>query len=221
MLASCARVVGARLVDTLGGGDRGVDQGRVRTRYVRINTGTYIQNNMDEKIQDPEKNKICSQCQTKKSISDFHKDRRNVDGLSGICKQCKRAYRISPAYRERERELERTPEYKARKKKYFASVKGKSYKSREHHIYKSRDKVHTLTYLQWQYIISMQNNRCAICNTPFSEEIPPVRDCMIPLSKGGSLTLGNTQAVCCRCNSVKGTKAYCGTGNRWRGIYIG
>lgn len=169
--------------------------------------------------------KFCPKCKTEKSISEFHKDPTKPDGYNSSCRQCKRAYRISPFYRERERELERTPEWKARKKRYFQTDKGKFQMSREDHRYRTRNNKnpgakHTLTYLEWQYILLKQENKCAVCGVSFDSDIKPVRDCMVPLSKGGFLTLGNAQALCFRCNTVKNSKVYCGFGNKWRMEFI-
>lgn len=166
--------------------------------------------------------KFCTKCKIQKSVSEFHKDRKNSDGLSSECKECKRKYRISPFYVEREKQLERTPEYRARRDRYRKTEKGKLIKSREHHSYQTRNsgKTHTLTYLEWEYILSRQGKRCAICRCVFDDKIKAVRDCMVPLSKGGLLTLGNTQAVCTHCNAVKHDKAYSGLGNSWRLDYI-
>jgi HNH endonuclease len=166
--------------------------------------------------------KICPKCKIKKPVCEFHKDKTRSDGLVQICKKCKRTYRISPAYREKEKQLEKTPGYKNRKKKYYRTNKGLFNKSKEHHIYRTREKTikPTLSLLEWEYILSRQENKCAICNITFSRDVPPERDCIVPLSKGGSLTIGNTQALCDHCNSVKRDKIYCGFGNKWRADFI-
>jgi hypothetical protein len=64
----------------------------------------------------------------------------------------------------------------------------------------------TLTLKQWDRILVMQSNRCADCKAAFSDENPPTKDHIIPLSKGGGLTFGNVQALCASCNSKKHDK---------------
>lgn len=75
----------------------------------------------------------------------------------------------------------------------------------------------TLTREQWNLILKNQDYRCAVCNEPFTFEKPPVRDHIIPLVEYGRLTMGNTQALCKSCNSIKINKIYMGLGNAWRG----
>jgi len=164
--------------------------------------------------------KYCPKCKCAKTEMDFNKDKTQCDGLMTICKKCKREYRISPFYKAREKELEKLPEWKARKKKYDHSVKGSLHNSR----YKHNDRLikcgitlkNTITFVEWSYILLMQENKCAICRCEFTDSIKPERDCIIPMIKGGTLTFKNTQALCNHCNSVKHTSMYSGLGNRWR-----
>lgn len=161
---------------------------------------------------------MCYKCKIVKPISEFHKDKNKSDGLMALCIKCKREYRTSAKYKEIERQLEKTPQYKLRKRRYYKTEKGKNYISLEEHRYRTRNtgNAHDLTSYQWQTILYMQDFRCAICRNPFTTQEPAERDCIIPLSKGGSLTFENTQALCCHCNSKKSTKLYSGLGNNWR-----
>jgi len=70
-------------------------------------------------------------------------------------------------------------------------------------IHKRNRSIPTLTERQWNKILTMQNNKCAICGQEFSNDLPPVKDHILPYSKGGNLTYGNTQALCKSCNSRK------------------
>lgn len=36
--------------------------------------------------------KVCTKCNTEKSISDFYKNKNSKDGLSAWCKECQLAY---------------------------------------------------------------------------------------------------------------------------------
>jgi len=167
--------------------------------------------------------KYCPKCGCAKTETDFHKDKTTADGLMTMCKKCKREYRLSPFYKTREHELEKLPEWKARKTKYAKTPKGKHYNSIESHngyIKKYETKViNTLTFVEWKCILVLQDNKCAICMCEFTETNKAVRDCIIPLVKGGSLTFDNTQALCDHCNSVKNTRVYSGLGNRWRSVF--
>lgn len=60
-----------------------------------------------------------------------------------------------------------------------------------------------LTAAQWQEILEAQGGLCALCDKPFSEQLPPTRDHIVPVSLGGALTKSNAQALCRSCNSRK------------------
>jgi 5-methylcytosine-specific restriction endonuclease McrA len=162
--------------------------------------------------------KYCPKCKIEKLVSDFNKDKSKSDGLMCLCKKCKRQYRLSDFYRMRERELERTRGYKERRKKYTSSPRGKHYESKKDHSNKINNGVSRtdLTYEQWEFILKCQDYRCAVCQREFSQELKSSRDCVLPLSKGGSLTFGNTQALCRSCNAKKGVRVYMGLLNAWR-----
>lgn len=74
---------------------------------------------------------------------------------------------------------------------------------------KSNGGKHSLA--EWKNLLS-KTERCSICNQPWSA-IPKrpdrrykyvwTRDHIVPLSLGGTDSIGNIQAVCYRCNSSK------------------
>ena len=64
----------------------------------------------------------------------------------------------------------------------------------------------TLTLKQWNKILVMQNNLCAVCKNKFTETLPPTRDHIIPVLFGGDFSFGNVQALCRSCNSSKGPR---------------
>lgn len=66
---------------------------------------------------------------------------------------------------------------------------------------------HDLTRQQWEQILVTQNNICPVCGMDFSSENPPKRDCIIPVLKGGLLTMGNIQAVHNWCNIYRATRS--------------
>ena len=134
--------------------------------------------------------KLCLRCNTIKPKSDFHKNPKKGDGFYSMCKSCKRNYRISPEYKKRERELEKTFRYKSRTAMF---------KHRDRSILPRE--AHTLNYIEWALILESQHNACAICGC--TDKVLE-RDCIIPLSKGGTLSMENVQALCQVCNGKKG-----------------
>jgi HNH endonuclease len=165
--------------------------------------------------------KYCPVCKNIKEVTDFSKDKSKSDGLSCICKKCKRIYRTSESYHTKEIELEKTDPYKLRRRNYKHTIKGHHYQSRKSHNEKRKViERGDLTYEQWNFILQCQDNRCAICMRPFSIELKSNRDCIIPLSKGGVLEFSNTQALCRSCNAKKHTSIYMGLLNRWRGSLL-
>ena len=46
--------------------------------------------------------KLCSKCNTTKTITEFYKDRTSKDGLHSLCKQCKNA--LSKIYMQKNKE---------------------------------------------------------------------------------------------------------------------
>lgn len=165
--------------------------------------------------------KKCSTCKEIKLENCFDKDKSKSDGLMTQCKICKRKYRTSEYYHKRELELERTEQYRERRRKYKTTPKGKHCWSNKSHYDRSgiSNIYDLITFEQWQLILTKQEYRCAICNQPFSAILKYTKDCIIPISKGGNLTFDNTQALCFHCNAVKHSDAYAGLGNRWRRTY--
>jgi len=91
---------------------------------------------------------------------------------------------------------------------YDKSPAGRLSRSRRDHNRYSFEKSHkaTLTLEQWNKILSNQGNKCAMCGKKFSYSLIPEKDHIVPLSKGGSLTFENVQALCKSCNSSKSNK---------------
>lgn len=97
--------------------------------------------------------------------------------------------------------------YKTRRA-YLESPVGKIATSRIKHTRNSREfqSPCTLTLDQWNKILEMQHNKCAVCEKSFNKTRPATKDHIIPLSKGGGLTFENVQALCQSCNSKKHDK---------------
>lgn len=69
--------------------------------------------------------KRCSKCKEIKSISEFHKSKREYDGLQGWCKLCFKSYQQSPKGKEIQRKFRQSPAAKVIRKRYRQSEKGK------------------------------------------------------------------------------------------------
>jgi hypothetical protein len=102
-------------------------------------------------------------------------------------------------------------------KKYSKTPQGKLVAAKTRHNRQSRNKEAkcSLTLEQWNKIIVMQNNQCAMCRKDFSSTRKPTKDHIIPLTKGGGLTFENTQALCKSCNSKKNDKIDYGKITTW------
>lgn len=61
----------------------------------------------------------------------------------------------------------------------------------------------TLTYTEWQELISLYDNRCYYCTAYTSN---PEREHRLPVSRGGGFTLENIVPACANCNRRKKNK---------------
>ena len=60
-----------------------------------------------------------------------------------------------------------------------------------------------ITPAQWRLKVAQHGGRCAICKRK-TRRIE--RDHIIPISRGGTDTIGNVQPACPRCNGKKGVR---------------
>jgi 5-methylcytosine-specific restriction endonuclease McrA len=65
----------------------------------------------------------------------------------------------------------------------------------------------TLSENDIKFLYLFQDKKCACCSKEFSDSLPYTLDHIIPLSKGGGLTLENVQLLCRKCNCSKGIKS--------------
>ena len=175
--------------------------------------------------------KICPKCQEQRTFKEMGKHSGRTDGMQVWCKYCRKKnhiknrkkhleemrkwYKKNKKKRQkycqkyylehREDLLERA---KKREQKYVEEQNSKylARTARRNHKRRSLNEQaeNTLTEEEWWIILENQENQCASCEREFSEELFPTRDHIIPISKGGSLIFGNTQALCLSCNSSKG-----------------
>lgn len=125
-------------------------------------------------------------------------------------------------YRTAGRAHEKEPKYKARRKRYDLSVKGKAMKARKDKKFAKTDKGRfvkhkveirrrrqlraescTLTRAQWLDIKAVFQNQCAYCRQTFQRL---EMDHLIPLSRGGRHIAENIVPACRRCNASKGDR---------------
>jgi 5-methylcytosine-specific restriction endonuclease McrA len=64
----------------------------------------------------------------------------------------------------------------------------------------------SITEKQWEKVLLSQDVRCNSCKRKFGSNLKPTMDHIIPLSKGGSHSFENIQALCKKCNSTKSAK---------------
>jgi 5-methylcytosine-specific restriction endonuclease McrA len=111
---------------------------------------------------------------------------------------------------------------KLRHRQYKQTPEGKATSARITHRYKTHVKNTecTLTAEQWESILNSQNYKCngyphGACDVKFDDDNFPCRDHIIPVSKGGGLTLENVQALCNSCNAKKGNRLDKSKINTW------
>jgi len=123
-----------------------------------------------------------------------------------------------------EKWLNKNPEY--RKKRYeenkerisrkrmmwIKTNKGRAYLQRNNIVRRTNKEniINTLTSNEWLDILETYNYRCAYCGIDFDENTLPVRDHVIPISKGGDNTKENVVPSCVICNSKKGNRILTG-----------
>ena len=164
--------------------------------------------------------KECERCGKIKPITEFNKRSLAHDGLASYCKMCctifQREYREQSAERYRasnrrcrQRYAKRHPkQIRESFRRYRASLKGKARAARAnaHRRDCEQGTENTLTAMEWSQILEGQEYKCTMCGHPFSPALPPTRDHILPVSKGGGLVIDNVQALCRSCNSKKGVQ---------------
>ena len=103
----------------------------------------------------------------------------------------------------------KTDKCKESKRTYAKTDKGKESQARRdaRRYAKELAELNDLTDEQWEQIKGDQDHKCNGCGIPFSEEKPATEDHIIPIGVGPGRTLGNIQALCGLCNSIKGPRS--------------
>ena len=137
--------------------------------------------------------KVCTCCGLTKHIYDFHKKHSQISGTRAVCKACR-------YFAERSNNIA-----------YSKSENGKlvtlnNQGKRRERMYSSSDG--TITKDALKTLKENQNHKCYYCDCALDYTVPKQvhLDHIIPLSKGGTHTIGNVVWACCSCNSSKSNK---------------
>jgi len=167
--------------------------------------------------------KKCTACQIDKPLSEFYQKHRGGEGVLSECKNCTLARNKAWRIRNRQQYLEwdrgrypkRKEEVKQRGRKYYIENRDKIRKRTSDYQKANPDKcvlyttkrneikrglLADLTLEQWETIKAVFKNKCAYCGKRTSRL---EKEHVIPLSKGGTLTLRNIVPACRSCNSRK------------------
>ena len=177
--------------------------------------------------------KICGHCHSKQPLDNFSRDSSAKDGLKGTCKGClssaykiyhdahpekvtarMRKWRQIPGNKEKACDVVKriyweNPEdgrrkSNERKKTDLGKIRVARYNSARRSRVISQE--NTLTLEEVNLLLGFQGGVCARCRMEFSSSFPYTLDHMLPVSKGGGLTLNNVQLLCTSCNSSKSNK---------------
>jgi len=184
--------------------------------------------------------KICNCCKQEKDIGDFYTSKCSLTGYRSYCKICAKekshtSHQIyyknmkakhdewmanHPEHKEYQnaynKEYRQKPDFKERnkeyQKRYAQTEKGHAILLIKNHRRRKRSRllINDLTYKQLIQIKESQQNKCAICQRDFNEQLPFELDHIIPVAKSKpgdpGLTMGNVQLLCRTCNAKKNTK---------------
>lgn len=163
--------------------------------------------------------KTCSKCKITKLLSEFHKNTKAPDGVRSECKVCrvvisdKDKLVISARYRKyyelnATKLKEKSRNYRQENKEVINERlkkwrKNNSAKIRDHkHKRRALIKTNGFYYVSSSEIDKLLTNSCFYCGAKSKVEL----DHVIPISKGGTHSIGNLVAACISCNRSKGAK---------------
>jgi len=170
----------------------------------------------------------CNRCEQWLRPDCFGRNKSTPDGINHYCKPCvtRDSLRYYHEDEERTKALNRRRYWKVKdvsKAKYATwykanrdrvirrivergrTLEGKARQAQANHIRRVRvgRAPATLTAAEWASILEAQEWHCLRCGLPFNDALPPTRDHIIPVVKGGGLTVDNVIALCKPCNSAK------------------
>ena len=136
---------------------------------------------------------VCTNCNTEKLLTEYHKDSSKASGYRGVCKDCR--YTLE----------------KEGNKLYRKSEAGKIANANKKGRRMSRIKStcdNTITTDNLKTLKEAQDNKCAYCGIKLDFTVPRNvhLDHVIPLSKDGAHTIENVVWSCASCNLSKSDK---------------
>ena len=163
--------------------------------------------------------KKCSRCQTIKSIDLFSKDAYRKTGFSNNCKECRKEYNLKNKDRNnkvcREWHEKNKDKANARRKQWNldnyekAKLKDKNYAKNNPEILRNKANLRRARVLSngiyeinKKELKKLYAQNCFYCES--NEKIQ--LDHVIPISKGGSHSIGNIVPACRKCNLEKSDK---------------
>jgi hypothetical protein len=115
--------------------------------------------------------KFCRGCQVEKPVNEFHKAKKEKDGLQYRCIPCSRAYHAKRYEAQKEKLAEQIRAYRANNKEKLsqAQVKWRNKnpdKVRQYQRATNLKKNFGLSLAEYNAMAAAQNNCCAICKQP-------------------------------------------------------
>jgi 5-methylcytosine-specific restriction endonuclease McrA len=170
----------------------------------------------------------CNDCGRVLSVVHFSINRARKCGRCSVCKECsslrKAAWRANnldyiASYQAvwraensehlKQYDIDRywnNPEYhRKRIREAMATPEGRAKRVLWEHQRRARvfGLTNNLTVPQWEVLLEYYNYCCLACG---HDDVPLTRDHIVPVTKGGALTLLNVQPLCRPCNSSKKQK---------------
>lgn len=167
--------------------------------------------------------KTCKHCGQVVELQHFYKHAYNKDGLMNVCKPChnkrcrvieentkdrRKAYRDKYYQANPEKYRKRSREYKAKNRDKVRETFQKWRKANpmqdriRHHRRRARKQSVATFRVSGKEINYLKNQPCFYCGSKEKISI----DHVVPLSRGGSNSIGNYAPACFRCNSSKKDK---------------
>jgi 5-methylcytosine-specific restriction endonuclease McrA len=155
--------------------------------------------------------RACIKCKVVKPFSEFHRNIRTSEGINNECKICKNArskqrYQTHGELLKNQMAFQRANNYEHRLEIERASRARR--KDSQRPLKNARQQIRNRLIsgakyeLKTKEIAKLYTQACYNCNVTENLSI----DHIIPLSRGGSHSIGNLLTLCRQCNSSKGSK---------------